>query len=134
MCRTIDGTASHHCEAPARVSATDHDALERHVVQEAKRIAAGVYAETDETQAMERAQRDIAEADKLLDELDSLDVRDSLGPRRWAKLIKEAGDRRGRAAEALQATRHQAGGDKRRVWMAYEFDSLEGWTTWEAAV
>jgi site-specific DNA recombinase len=123
--RREDRTAAHECACPALVSAGEHDELQRIVIEGAKEIAAGVFAETDETVVAERAQRDLVEAEALLDELNSLDVRDSLGPERWAKLIREAGDRRGRAAEALQVVRRQSRGDQRRVWLADTFDELD---------
>lgn len=120
-----DHTAAHECAAPAKVSASDHDELEALVIDQAKAIAADVYAENNGAAALDRAQRDLAEAEKLLDEISSLDVRDAMGAERWQKLVTEAGERRGRAAEQVQTARRLAGGERQRVWFGEAFDGLD---------
>jgi site-specific DNA recombinase len=119
-----DQTAGHSCESPARTQATDGTRLEVIVVEAAKALLSGVYAQADDDHAIERAQRSIAEVDALLDELSSLDVRDTLGPQRWTKLIQEAQIKRKLALSSLQAARKVTANPGARHWLTDDWNEL----------
>jgi site-specific DNA recombinase len=92
-CRTIttERSATHECDAPAKLTAIEAVQVEQAVVQAFMELAAGAHAERrDDTADVEALERQATDAEALLDELSSLDVRRELGADRWSKLVKEA--------------------------------------------
>jgi hypothetical protein len=92
LCRTLlaEQSATYECAAPARIRGSEHDALKRLVVDAAKQFAASVGVETADVQRFEAAQRARVDAEHVLDEVSTLNMRRTLGPERWDKLVREA--------------------------------------------
>jgi site-specific DNA recombinase len=92
-CRTItaERSATHECDAPAKLTALEAVQVEQAVVRAFMGLAAGAHAERrEDTADVGALERRAADAEALLDELSSLQVRRELGAARWSKLVKEA--------------------------------------------
>jgi hypothetical protein len=125
LCRTLlaEQSATYECAAPARIRSSEHDALRRLVVDAAKKFAASVGVETADDQRFEAAQRARVEAERVLDDVSTLDMRRTLGPERWDKLVREASA--SLEAAKIQETRAQTHKKvNRRVWLSDSFDGL----------
>ena len=90
----------------------------------AKEIVADVGAETADDEELEAAQRARADAERLLDELSSLEERELLGPERWGRLVREA---RARVDEATVVEARALGRERvdQRVWLADAWERLD---------
>lgn len=106
-CRTLVGSgATHTCTAPARLTGRQAVEVEQHVVEEFMRLAAGEhYGDVDAVDDIEQLERADAEAEALLDELSSLDVRRSLGGPRWTAMVEEARQAKEVASQQLAQAR-----------------------------
>jgi DNA invertase Pin-like site-specific DNA recombinase len=92
LCRTLlsERAATHECPAPVVIRGSQHAELERLVKDAAARIAADVYAEEADDRELEAARRARSEAERVLDEISSLDELKRLGADRYGKLVREA--------------------------------------------
>lgn len=92
-CRSItpERSGTHDCEAPAALTKRQAQETERVVVERFFALAAGettVRIERDiDVPALERQ---VAEAEALLDELSSLELRRELGADRWGRMVRDA--------------------------------------------
>jgi site-specific DNA recombinase len=125
LCRTLlaEQSATHECSAPARILGSDHPTFVRLIVEGAKTLGAEVGAETADDERFEATQRQRVEAEKVLDELASLEMRRQLGADRYAKLVREASE----ALEVAKIEEARAQTHKRvnrRVWLEDVFDEL----------
>lgn len=109
-CRTrlAERSATHECEAPVIVRSSEYEELERIVVSGFMRIAANRAAKRGGDEEAEADLRALTEAEELLDELSSLEVRRQLGAGRWASMVAEA--RTVMEAAAARVARNAAGG------------------------
>jgi len=83
-------SATHDCESPVRVRQLESAEIERVVIADFMRLAVGIGAErTPDTTAAD-AERRLADAEAMLDELSSVDVRRNLGAARWTGMVAEA--------------------------------------------
>lgn len=91
-CRTLapERTATHDCAEPARLSSFEGQVVEAIVLGQFLRLATGQEFEPAATVDLAALDREQADADALLDELSSLEVRRRLGPERWGRLAQEA--------------------------------------------
>jgi hypothetical protein len=125
LCRTLlaEQSATYECPAPARIRGSEHDTLKRLVVDAAKEFAARVGVETTDHRRFEAAQRARVEAEHVLDDVSTLNMRKTLGPERWDKLLREASANL--EAAKIEETRAQT--HKRvnhHVWLSDPFDHL----------
>ena len=92
VCRTLAAAGSTHtCAAPARLTGRENLEVQEHVIAEFMRLAvAAVYDEAHQEDDVPALEREAAEADALLDELSSLELRRSLGAARWTAMVDEA--------------------------------------------
>lgn len=93
LCRSLaaEKTSSHVCASPARIRQAQSADVEEAVVEAFFDLAAeqGVARSGEEVDVavLERA---VADAEAMLDELSSLDVRRELGAARWAAMVADA--------------------------------------------
>lgn len=109
-CRTMisDRAATHECSAPARLTQTQGIETEALVVAEFMALAQGVEAVSDTAaQEAEGAERRAQEAEALLDELSSLEVRRTLGAERWSTMTAAA-------RESLEVAQRELGAVRAR--------------------
>jgi site-specific DNA recombinase len=92
-CRSTlsERTATHDCATPARIRKAHADTVQAQVVEEFMRLAAGTgdVVQSEDHDDGHLAQEE-AEAQAVLDELSSLEVRKRLGAERWLALTTEA--------------------------------------------
>ena len=125
LCRTLlaEQSATYECPAPARIRGSDHDTLKRLVVDAAKEFGASVGVETADNRRFGAAQRARVEAEHVLDEVSTLNMRKTLGPERWDKLLREASE--SLEAAKIQETRAQTHKRvNRHIWLSDAFDHL----------
>ena len=126
LCRTLlaEQSATYECPAPARIRGSEHDILKRLVVDAAKDFGASVGVETtDDDQRFDVAQRARVESEHVLDDVSTLNMRQTFGPERWEKLVREASA----SLEAAKIQETRARTHKRvncRVWQSDAFDHL----------
>ena len=106
-CRTLltERNATHDCESPVRVRQLESPEVERVVVAEFMRLAAGVAAERAPDTSAADAERRLADAEALLDELSDLAVRKQVGAARWSRMVAEARGEVDRAGQDLATAR-----------------------------
>lgn len=110
-CRTVtaERAATHDCDAPARLTDREGEAVEARVISEFMALAAGVAVEPSTTTAkVADLERRVREADQLLDELSTLAMREQLGAERWGRMVAEARDSLDTATRDLARARAQA--------------------------
>jgi hypothetical protein len=107
-CRTIaaDKGATHTCAAPAKLTGREAVQVEQHVITTFMTLA---DAEAwDQAQATDddihELQREAADAEALLDELSSLDIRRQLGAGRWSTMVTQAREAHDNAMHRLAHT------------------------------
>ena len=125
LCRTLlaEQSATYECAAPARIRGSEHDILKRVVVDSAKEFAVRVGLGTADDQRFEAAQRARMDAERILDDVSTLNMRRSLGSERFDKLVREASA--SLEAAKIQETRAQTHKRvNRRVWLSDAFDHL----------
>lgn len=126
-CRTLasERSATHECAAPARLSGFEGQVAEAVTIGEFLRLAAGeVQADRRDVVAdIAALTRRLAEAEALLDELSSLEVRRQLGADRWAQMTQEARTDVESAQRDLATARAQAS----RVGIADRATLEAGW-------
>jgi hypothetical protein len=116
-------SATYECPAPARIRGSEHNILKCLVVEAAKQFGASVGVETTDDQRFKAAQRARVEAEHVLDEVSTLNMRKTLGPERWEKLLREAST--SLEAAKIQETRAQTHKRvNRHVWLSDAFDHL----------
>jgi hypothetical protein len=93
-CRTLltERSATHMCDSPAAITSRQSPEAEQTVIDAFMRLASGVGVEPAAVENIAELERRAQEAEALLDELSSLEVRATLGATRWGKLIAEARD------------------------------------------
>ena len=125
-CRTLlsERSATHECPAPALIRQSEHQAFEQLVVDRAKVIVTDVGAETADDGELERAQRARVDAERLLDELATVEEREMLGPARWGKLVAQARARVDEAA-AVEARAHGRERVDGRLWGTDAWERLD---------
>lgn len=104
-CRTLVGGSTHTCDAPARLTGSQGATVERLVIDQFKALAAFSWDEAHPDDDIDGLRRQDAEAEALLDELSSLDVRRELGAARWSKMVAEARAAKEAAMERLASAR-----------------------------
>lgn len=117
--------ATHSCEEPARLTGRQTVEVEQHVVAEFMRLAVMDWDEAyggDDLEALERAE---ADAEALLDELSSLDLRRSLGPARWTAMVEEAREEKDAATQKSTQARLRAKPTGDRARMAAVWDAAD---------
>jgi DNA invertase Pin-like site-specific DNA recombinase len=94
VCRTIaaDNGATHTCPAPAKLTGREAVQVEQHVIATFMTLAGAeewnqAHATDDDIHEL---QREAADAEALLDELSSLDIRRQLGAGRWSTMVTQA--------------------------------------------
>lgn len=108
LCRTLatEKRASHTCTSPALIRQAESSDVERAVVARFFDLAAGRAVEqTTTADDLAALEREATDAEGLLDELSSLDVRRELGAERWSKMVSEARADRDGAQRALATAR-----------------------------
>lgn len=123
-CRTIAGrTATHDCDTPAAIGGLDAEQMERLVIAEFFALAGEqVATQTDIALEIVGLERQLADAEGLLDELSDLDVRRSLGAARWREMTSSARadiDRLSAEMAAARARRATTAGDRRTLEQAW---------------
>lgn len=106
-CRTLlsERSATHDCSTPVALTAAQGVAVERAVVADFMALAGEVAAERGEDVDVGALERQAREAEALLDELSSLDVRRRLGAERWARMTEQAREAAQDAQRELAAAR-----------------------------
>jgi site-specific DNA recombinase len=106
-CRTLltERSATHQCESPASLTGAQGAEVEREVVKQFAALAAGVGAQEAGGPEVNEVERRVVEAEALLDELSSLEMRRQLGAVRWTNLVKEARESVEQAHRDLAAAR-----------------------------
>jgi hypothetical protein len=106
-CRTLltERSATHQCESPASLTGAQGAEVEREVVKQFVALAAGVGAQEAGGPEVNEVERRVVEAEALLDELSSLEMRRQLGAVRWTNLVKEARESVEQAHRDLAAAR-----------------------------
>jgi DNA invertase Pin-like site-specific DNA recombinase len=111
-CRTItaERTATHDCPSPVRLRQAEGIEAEKITVAAFMDLAAGLQAEQETSDVdVEAIERRAEQADQMLDELSSLEMRRQLGADRWQRLVSEAREAadtaRAEAAAARARTR-----------------------------
>jgi site-specific DNA recombinase len=110
-CRTVlaERAATHDCESPATLTGRQGIEVEAQVIEEFFAVAAGVAVEPSTTTAkVGELERGVRDAEALLDELSSLDIRAQLGAERWGRMVAEAREKASLATEELARSRAQA--------------------------
>ena len=93
------------------------------MIDAAKEFGARVGVETTDDQRFEAAQRARVDAEHILDQVSTLNMRKTLGPERWDKLLREASASLDAAKiEETRARTHKR--FNRRVWLSDAFDHL----------
>jgi len=107
-CRTVAGkSATHECGAPAMLTGREAIEVERIVVSRFMELAGAVQVgrADDDGEDVAALERRLADAEALLDELASLDVRRELGADRWGRLVRDARESARDAQERVASAR-----------------------------
>lgn len=110
-CRTVlsERAATHDCDAPATLTGREGMDVEARVIEEFMALAAGVAVEPSSTTAkVADLERNVRDAEALLDELSTLAVREQLGADRWGRMVAEARESVDAATQELARARAQA--------------------------
>lgn len=110
-CRTMlaERAATHDCDHPAKLTGREGEQVEAQVIQEFMVLAAGVAAEPSTTMAkVADLEREVRDAEALLDELSALEQRKLLGAERWGRIVAEARENLDDATRKLARARAQA--------------------------
>jgi site-specific DNA recombinase len=126
-CRTVDAerACTHECDAPATLTAREGADVEARVIKQFMELAAGVAVEPSTTAAkVGELEREVRDAEAMLDEVSSLECRRQLGADRWNRMVAEARDSLDKATEELARERTQArmvpGADRVRLREAWD--------------